>query len=300
MTVPTVPTGSADRAAAAVPSSTPTGASAGALDGAPAAGSGAVRLSRRRKAALAVTSLLTLAMPVVWGLGTVVQLLTGVETDHRFHQVIGQGLLLSALWLTGLVPILVAGWRGRPPSPGAVAQHGVFVAAAALAGVLAPQSGGLGVGIVVLVTTGLLWWALPAPVPLRARMDALDPVAAPLALLASALLVPYGLTEAGIQHTSHDEHAQMAHYFDMALVALAAAGMMLAGAVLGRARPLLAGTGGLAVLALAAAVLRAKDAPSLLWCAGAAAIVAGVVALAAWRRWGDPRRIAASDGADTP
>jgi hypothetical protein len=288
MTVPTAPTGAPGRTASDVPAAAPAGAPT------------PVRLSAGRKAALAATSLLTLAMPVVWGISAVVQLLTGVQADHRFHQVTGQGVLLAALWLTGLVPILRAGWSGRSPSPGAVAQHAAFVAAAALSGGLAPQSGGLGVGVVVLVTTGLLWWALPARLPLRVGTDALDPLAMPLALLAAALLVPYSLDEAGVQHTSHDEHAQLAHYFDMVWVALAVTGMMLAGAVLGRLRPLLAGTGGLAVLALSAAVLRAGDAPSLLWCSGAAVIAAGVAALAAWRRWGDPSRVAADAGAATP
>jgi hypothetical protein len=182
-----------------------------------------------RLVALAMTSFLTLALPVMWGATALLYLVTGVEADHRFHQIIGQGLVLSVLWLSGLVPIVVAGWRRRPPAPGVVIQHAAFVAATVLAGGYAPQNGGLVVAGIVLVTTGLLWWALPAPLPLRVRTDALDPLATPLALLAAALLVPYGLAEGGIQRTSHDEHAQMSHYFDMAWVAFAAAACMLSG-----------------------------------------------------------------------
>lgn len=44
------------------------------------------------------------AVPVVWGVGCVVQLATGTEADHRFHQVTGQGLLQCALWLWALRP----------------------------------------------------------------------------------------------------------------------------------------------------------------------------------------------------
>lgn len=243
------------------------------------------RLSVGRGAALAGTTFLTCALPTVWGVNTVVQLLTGTESDHLFHQLTGQGLVLSALWLAGLVPLVVAGWRRRSPSPDAAVQHTGFVLAALLAGVAAPQNGALSVAVIALCGALLLWWALPAPVRWRVPGAGLDPFAAPLALLGSALLVPYAIMTVGMQHHDHNEHAEMAHYFDMAWISMAAIALMLAGAALGRLRLLVTGGGVLAAIGAAGlAVPAASDAPSTLWCAGALAIAAASVALAVWRR----------------
>jgi hypothetical protein len=52
-----------------------------------------------RRAALVVTGLLSLFLPTVFTVNLTRMLLTGVETEHRFHQATGQGLLLFALWL---------------------------------------------------------------------------------------------------------------------------------------------------------------------------------------------------------
>jgi len=157
----------------------------------------------------------------VWGIGTAVELLTATEADHRFHQVTGQGLLLSALWLGGLVPLLIAGWRGRTPSAATALHAGAVAIAALVACVLAPRAGALPVAIVACVSTGLLWLALPARPRLRPLTAVLDPFITPIVLLASSLLVPFVLDQVGRQNEVHDEHAQMAHYFDMAWVSLA-------------------------------------------------------------------------------
>jgi hypothetical protein len=181
----------------------------------------ATRPSIGRRLALGATAFLSCALPTVWGIGTAVELLTGTEADHRFHQVTGQGLLLSAVWLAGLVPLLIAGWRGRTPST-ATALHAWAVALAALvAGVLAPGAGALPVAIVTCVSTGLLWLALPVRPRLRPLAADLDPLITPVVLLTSSLLVPFVLGQVGRQNQVHDEHAQLAHYFDMAWVSLA-------------------------------------------------------------------------------
>jgi hypothetical protein len=243
------------------------------------------RRSAGRTVAMALTALLACVIPIVWGINTAVQLATGTEADHRFHQLTGQGLVLSAVWLSGLIPIITAGWRRRRPDPGVVTQHLCLVATAAVSGVLAPQGGGLFVAGLALVTSALLWWALPVPVTLRNPTDRLDPVAAPLALLGSALLIAYAVAELRLQRTSGDEHALVAHYFDMSWLALTAALALLAGAALGRHRPMLAGAAVLAALAASAlAIPAANDAPSLLWNAGAIGISVAILTRTLWRR----------------
>ena len=103
-----------------------------------------------------------------------------------------------------------------------MALHAGAVALAALvAAVLAPGAGALPVAVVVCVSTGLLWLALPTRPRLRLLTADLDPLVAPVVLLATALLVPFALGRVGRQNHVHDEHTQLAHYFDMAWVSLA-------------------------------------------------------------------------------
>jgi hypothetical protein len=177
------------------------------------------RPSALRRTAVAVTGVLSCALPLVWTAGTVAELVTGAKRDDLFHQITGQGLLLGALWLGGLLPLLVAGWRGRRPSAAAGALHLTVVVGAVVAGALAPGNGGLFVAALVPITGALVWAALP----LRPRIDAsgLDPVLAPLALAAAALFVPFVVTEAALQRGMGDEHAAFSHYFDMAWISVA-------------------------------------------------------------------------------
>jgi hypothetical protein len=172
-----------------------------------------------RRAALAATGVLSCALPVIWTAGAVAELVTGVEADHRFHQVTGQGLLLGALWLGGLLPVLAAGWRGRRPGAVPAALHLSVVVGAVVAAALAPGNGGLVVAGLVAATGGLVWAALP----LRPRISprGLDPVLAPLAVAAAAVLVPFVLGESALQRGMHDEHAEFSHYFDMAWIGVA-------------------------------------------------------------------------------
>ena len=99
------------------------------------------RPSALRRVAIGVTGVVGCLAPTVWGLGTVAEPLTGAERDHLFPQLTSQGLLLSALWVGGLLPLLVAGWRGRRPS-----------AAAGLAALAVPVTG---LGLVGLAAGGL-------------------------------------------------------------------------------------------------------------------------------------------------
>jgi hypothetical protein len=189
-----------------------------------------------RRTALAVTGVLACLLPTVWTAGVVAELVTGAERDHLFHQFTGQGLLLGALWLGGLLPLLVAGWRGVRPSAVAGALHLSVVVGAVGAAALAPGNGGLAVAAIVLVTGTLVWTALP----LRPRVapSGLDPLLAALALAAVALFVPFVLSEAGLQNGMHDEHAEFSHNFDMAWIGIALVLAAVAAATVPAARRL--------------------------------------------------------------
>jgi len=177
------------------------------------------RPSALRRTAVAGTGVLAGLFPTVWTAGTVVELATGAERDHLYHQVTGQGLLLGALWLGGLLPLLVAGWRGRRPAPAAAALHLAVMAAAVVAGALSPGNGGLFVAAFVVLTGALVWTALP----LRPRITpgGLDPVLAPLALAAAALFVPFVVSESALQRAMGNKHAEFSHYFDMTWIGVA-------------------------------------------------------------------------------
>jgi hypothetical protein len=194
------------------------------------------RPSVLRRTAVVAAGVLACALPTIWTAGTVAELLTGAERDHLFHQFTGQGLLLGALWLGGLIPLLVAGWRGVRPGAGAAVLHLSVVAAAVVAAALAPGNGGLFVAALVAITGALVWAALP----LRPRIvpSGLDPVLAPSALAAAALFVPFVLTEAGLQRGMHDEHAQFSHNFDMAWIGIALVLAAVAAATVPAARRL--------------------------------------------------------------
>jgi len=196
------------------------------------------RPSVLRRVALVAAGLPACFLPVIWGGGAAGMLLTGYENDHRFHQATGQGVLTGVLWLAGLLPLLVAGWRGRRPSTAAGLQHLAFVAASVVAGLFVPGDGVVAVALIVAVTGALVWAALPLRPHLRGAFGALDPALAPVAALTAALYVPFVLGERALQATSTDEHAQMTHYFDMAWVSLALVALALVAAVAGGARRL--------------------------------------------------------------
>jgi hypothetical protein len=148
-----------------------------------------VRPSIPRRVAVATTAFLTLALPAMFTVNITRMLLTGVETDHRFHQATGQGLILFALWLGALVPLVRAGWRGRRPSAAAGWRHLVLVVSGAACAAAAPGGGAPVLVAVIAVTGALLWWALPVRPALRASVR-LDPMLTPVALLAAAFFTP--------------------------------------------------------------------------------------------------------------
>ena len=68
------------------------------------------RPTRLRRTGLVATGFLTCALPVVFTISSTWELVTGEPAEHRFHQFTGQGLLLCALWLGGLVPRGISAW----------------------------------------------------------------------------------------------------------------------------------------------------------------------------------------------
>ncbi|WP_336923490.1 hypothetical protein [Aquipuribacter sp. SD81] len=230
-----------------------------------------------RRAALVVTTALASLFAVVWGATTVAQLVTGRESDHLFHQVTGQGLLLSALWLGAVLPLTVAGWRGRAPSAAAVLHTVGFLLAAVTASAMAPVAGGPMVTGVAVVTVALLWWALPVRPhvrSLRALRPALDPVAAPVVAVLGWLHVTFAVSESAVQRAMADEHATMAHNFDMAWVSLTVVLAGLAAVLVPGARRLLAVAGAGSVVIGASRFLITDD---VWW--SLAATACGAVAL---------------------
>ena len=174
------------------------------------------RASAGRRAALAVTGFLACAVPVLFAVNLTRMLLVGELSDHRFHQLTGQGLLLVALWLGGLVPQLRAGWAGRAPSPSSVLLQLGFVGAGIACTVAAPL-GGAPFLLGLIVVTGLL---LQAALPVRARLRHLEVRVAPASLTASLVLAavaaPYVVDQLGMQHAATGHHAANPHFFDMA------------------------------------------------------------------------------------
>ena len=190
-----------------------------------------------RRAALAVTGFLACAMPIAWTINITRMLLTGVESEHQFHQLTGQGLILTALWLGGLVPLLRAGWAGRRPSTGAGLLHLTFMATGVLCSAVAPGGGAPMLMGLIVVTGGLVWAVLPQRPAIRSRVQ-VDPIAAPLALLAAAVFTPYVIAQVELQNAATGYHAQNPHYFDMAWLTLALTVLCVLGALLPAARGL--------------------------------------------------------------
>jgi hypothetical protein len=238
------------------------------------------RPSWARRSAVILTGGFACLAPTVWLFGVLFELATATEADHRFHQVTGQGLLLCALWLAGLVPMVRAGWRGTAPAAATVVQAGLMAGSGLAVGLLAPGAGGLAAGIYAVVSTLLLWAALPVRPDLRGTVRRLDPVLAPVVLLAAGLVTPFVVGEVELQNTSGDEHAHMAHYFDMAWLSVA---LVLVGALAGvlpsARRRALWTTGGLVAVGTA----RIAFTPDVTWSllavalgvAGSAAVLAG-------------------------
>lgn len=244
---------------------------------APTTAQAPARPSALRRSALAVTCVLAGALPLAWGTSSVVQLVTGTEPDHRFHQLTGQGVLLAVLWLGALLPLLAAGWRGRRPATAAALAHVALAIGAGLAGLLAPGNGGLLLAGIVVVTGVLLWLALPVR-PGRPA-GGLDPLVAPVALAAAALYAPFVIDQAARQRAFADEHARMSHYFDMAWLGIVVVILLVAAALVPAARRL-ARVAGASSLVIGAARLAFTSDVTWSWLAAAVGVVAVAVAVA--------------------
>jgi hypothetical protein len=233
------------------------------------------RPGRGRRTAVAVAALLSCAVPTVFAVSITAMLVTGTETDHRFHQLTGQGLVLLALWLGALVPLVVAGWRGERPSSATAYRHLAVVLVGSVLAVFSPGGGAPALLAVVAVTGALLWAALPLRPRLRAHVS-LDPVLAPLALATAAVLVPYAVDQLQAQvATTTGYHAENPHLFDMAWVAGILTVLALVGAAVPRARGLFAWVGGSCSVIGAAGLALGEP---VAW--SAAVLVLGLLALA--------------------
>ena len=212
------------------------------------------RPSAVRRTFVAAASTVALVLPVVFTVNLSRMLLTGVETEHRFHQATGQGLVLCALWLGALVPLVLAGWRGEQPSTAAGLRHLTLIGVGAAAAVASPGGGAPALMVVLAIPGALLWLALPRRPRLRDRIE-VHPVLLPLALVVTAVLAPYAVDQLALQNAATGHHAANPHFFDMAWV-----------------------SGVVMVLALLAALVR--PARSLAWWVGGCCSVIGAAGLA--------------------
>ena len=211
------------------------------------------------------------------------------HAEHRFHQLTGQGLLLTALWLGGLVPLVIAGWRGRRPGVGPALLHLTFVGVGIGCALVAPQGGARELMVIITATGALVWLALPRRPRLRGAVVDLAPASLAAALLTSAAVAPYAVAQIGLQHLATGHHAQNPHYFDMAWLVLVLAVIGVLGSLLRDARglQLWAGAGiavtGVAMLALGEGTAR-----------GAVFVAVGALLVGAWTlvRRGEPSQIA--------
>jgi hypothetical protein len=199
--------------------------------------------SRWRRAGIAVAGVLACLVPTVFAVNLTRMLLTGELADHQFHQLTGQGLILCALWIGGPIAIVRAGWVGRRPSTAAGLLHLAFALCGLATAFLAP-GGGLPLLMTPIVLTGLLVWAA---VPLRPRLTRsavqVDPLLAPVALLAAGFYTPYAVAQIGLQNEAVGHHAQNPHFSDMAWTVIVLVVLAVLAAVLPVARRLMTWTG---------------------------------------------------------
>ncbi len=238
----------------------------------------ASRPGRGRRAAVALTALLACALPTSFAVSITAMLVTGAESDHRFHQLTGQGLLLAALWLGALVPLVRAGWRGDRPSTAAGYRHLAVIGVGLVASAISAGGGARSLMVIVTLTGALVWAALPLRPRLRARVS-LDPVLTPLALAVAAALVPYAVDQLQQQlATTMGYHSENPHLFDMAWVSLVLTVLAVLGAIVPRVRGLFAWVGGGCVLIGSAGLVLGESA---VW--SLAVLALGVAALVAPR-----------------
>lgn len=199
---------------------------------------GVSRPSAGRRVAVAVAALAASAIPIMFTVTITAMLVTGADADHRFHQLTGQGLILTTLWLGAVLPLARAGWRGRRPSTAAGYRHLAFMGTGLAASAVAAGGGARVLLAVITVTGALLWAALPLRPRLRGTFS-VDPVLTPLALVIGAVLMPYAVDQLALQNAAiTGYHAQNPHLFDMAWMVTTLTVFALLGAVVRQARGL--------------------------------------------------------------
>jgi hypothetical protein len=172
--------------------------------------------ARRRGRRIATATALVIAglLPLVWSIAAVVSFVTGEDGgEHRFHDLTGVGVVLGVLWLGAVLGLARDGGR----RPAALAQLLGIGAAAAVATALSGESPVLPV---VVTLPGLALLALRSDRTELRRLRP-SPAIAALAVAAAVPLLPYAVGQAHLQAASHDAHASLEHYFDMAWIALA-------------------------------------------------------------------------------
>jgi len=189
------------------------------------ASTGASRPSARRRAAVAVAAFLACAIPVTFTMTITAMLVTGTHADHRFHQLTGQGLVLTALWLGALLPLARAGWRGRRPSTAAGYRHLALLGTGVAACAVAPGGGAPVLLAVATVTGAILWAALPLRPRLRGTVS-VDPVLLPLALLVGAVLMPYAVDQLALLGAVVREARGLLTWVAAACTVIGAAGLV--------------------------------------------------------------------------
>ena len=242
----------------------------------------ATRPGRGRRAALVGASVLTCALPLMWTANITRMLLTGVESEHQFHQATGQGLILFAFWLGALVPLIRSGWRGERPSTTAGLRHLTLLLGGAACAVVAPGGGAPALLVIIAVGGALLWWALPVRPRLRSEVR-VDPLLLPASLLLAAALLPYAADQLSLQNAATGYHSHNPHFFDMAWISVVLVAQAVLAALLPAARSL-AMPVGLATVALGTAGLAFGESTSQSWVAIALGLVVTAAHLVSARR----------------
>ena len=240
------------------------------------------RPGRGRRAALVGASVLTCALPLMWTANITRMLLTGVESEHRFHQATGQGLILFAFWLGALIPLIRSGWRGERPSTTAGLRHLTLLLGGVVCAAVAPGGGAPALLVVIAVGGGVLWWALPVRPRLRSEVQ-VDPVLLPASLVLAACLLPYAADQLSLQNAATGYHSHNPHFFDMAWISVVLVAQALLAALLPAARSLALPVG-VATVALGTAGLAFGEATGQSWIAVVVGLVVAGAHLVSARR----------------
>jgi hypothetical protein len=206
-------------------------------------------------------------LPLVWGVSSIAEAIAG--GSHLLHDLIGGGVVMSALWLAPLVAM----WRPQR-FPAALPYYSAVVAGSVVAAGMSNSN--WAVGAILLIQGGLVALLHPYRRTALRRGVVISPLLLPVALLAGAALVRYAVSEAGLQATG-DSHAVVSHYYDMAWFAITVVLLAVLAALRDDARRFAGRAAAFALVAFGAVSVAYPTMSSSVgsgW--GAAAIVAGL------------------------